>query len=48
MKKTLICHNCGFKEEIEVTPHKELKSKGIEIKGGPKCKKCGSENVEII
>lgn len=48
MKKTLKCNNCGFEEEIEVTPPEELKSKGIEIKGGPKCRKCGSENVKII
>lgn len=48
MKKTLKCNNCGFEKEIELTPHGELKSKDIEIKGGLRCDKCRSENVEII
>lgn len=48
MRRILGCKDCNFEEEIEWTPPEELKSKGIEVKGRPKCKKCGSENVEII
>ncbi len=48
MKRKLRCRDCGFKKDIEDTPHKELKSKDIIIKGSPTCDKCGSENTEII
>jgi len=48
MKKTLRCNNCGFEKEIEYTTTEELESKEIEVKGSPKCDKCGSENIEII
>lgn len=48
MKRILRCKDCNFEEETEWIPPEELKSKGIEVKGGPKCKKCGSVNVEII
>ena len=44
--KTIVCKTCGHEERLEIGPPEEILRMN-KTPTNPRCKKCGSRNIEL-
>ena len=45
-KKLIVCRDCGYEERREVYDSEDAERRNLRLVS-PKCKRCGSANIEL-